>query len=151
MSDHTAKVPLKDLAKKRRRYIVARFGTRAAGCAGAAIAVIFGVTTIIVLLSIVAWDGRSDAVNTMREMCAALLTAGVTCLGIKAAQDANDRIFRMPYVPPAGEQVAALPAVEVLLRSSDEPAAAPEELLRAAQAKIEQRANQLLRSTCGTE
>ena len=38
----------------------------------------------------------------------------------------------LPYVPPVREQIAALPSVEILLRASDEPIAASNELLRAA-------------------
>jgi len=54
----------------------------------------------------------------------------------------------LPYVPPAAEQLerlAALPAEDILVRGSDRPAAAPDELLRAAHAGTPEPHEQLLR------
>ena len=50
------------------------------------------------------------------------------------------------YVPPVREQLAALPADAILLRGSDQPTAAPNELLRAANG-TESRVGELLRPT----
>jgi hypothetical protein len=52
----------------------------------------------------------------------------------------------LPYVPPVAEQISALPAEKILVRCSNEPTATPEELLRAAQARAEQPAEELLRA-----
>ena len=51
----------------------------------------------------------------------------------------------IPYVPPVAEQIAALPVADVRVRGSDQPAATPEELLRAAQAGTAEPAEELLR------
>ena len=42
------------------------------------------------------------------------------------------KLEAIPYVPPVAEQLAALPANEILVRGSDEPAAAASELVRPA-------------------
>ena len=52
----------------------------------------------------------------------------------------------IPYTPPAWHQIDALPAEEVLVRASDQPAVTPEELLRAAQAGTVEPAQELLRA-----
>lgn len=51
------------------------------------------------------------------------------------------------YVPPVAEQIGALPAEAILVRGSDEPAALPGEMLRAASAGKETKAEDLLRVT----
>jgi hypothetical protein len=56
----------------------------------------------------------------------------------------------IPYAPLVSEQIAALPAEEVLLRGSDQLAATPEELLRAASAgKMKTPSEELLRAERG--
>ena len=55
------------------------------------------------------------------------------------------RLPTISYVPPVSDQIAALPAEETLLRGSDEPAAGPGELLRAAQSGTLQPSKDLLR------
>lgn len=52
----------------------------------------------------------------------------------------------IPYVPPVAEQVAALPAEEILVRGADPPVAMPEELLRAAQIGPTEPPDELLRA-----
>jgi len=52
----------------------------------------------------------------------------------------------IPYVPPVRDQIAALPAGEVLLRGSDSPPSPQDELLRAAHISSEIGSDQLLRS-----
>lgn len=53
----------------------------------------------------------------------------------------------IPYVPPVAEQLAALPAEDILVRGSDQPPAAPGELLRAASGTEETKAAELVRAT----
>ena len=60
-------------------------------------------------------------------------------------------IKRIEYVPPVAEQLAALPAADVLLRGSDQPAAAPDELLRPAHEGMETDAEELLRAGQGAD
>lgn len=79
---------------------------------------------------------------------------GVTLLGVsslllvKALSRAKSELVfavSIPYVPPIHDQIAALPAEEVLLRGSQASPAPQEELLRPA-GKVETRAEELLRS-----
>jgi hypothetical protein len=58
-------------------------------------------------------------------------------------------VRRVTYVPPVHEQLAALPADEILLRGSEQPAARSGELLRAAHAGAETEAGELLRADQG--
>jgi hypothetical protein len=53
----------------------------------------------------------------------------------------------LQYVPPAHEQVLTLPAAKVLVRGSDQPAATPDELLRAAHSGTETTSDDLLHPT----
>jgi hypothetical protein len=55
----------------------------------------------------------------------------------------------LPYVPPVQEHLAALPAEEVLLRGAEQPAAAPEQLLRAAHKGDRTETAELLRAASG--
>ena len=66
---------------------------------------------------------------------------GIAILG-SVKQDAE----AIPYVPPVHEQIAALPAEDILLRGSDHLEALPGELLRAAQAGTETASEELLRA-----
>lgn len=50
----------------------------------------------------------------------------------RAAKDLSAKSRSIPYVPPIREQIAALPDEVILVRASDQPAAEPGELLRAA-------------------
>jgi hypothetical protein len=52
----------------------------------------------------------------------------------------------IPYVPPVAKQIATLSADEVLVRGSDQPAITPEELLIAADARMETASEELLRA-----
>ena len=61
---------------------------------------------------------------------------------IRAAKDKAEQY----YAAPVHEQIAALPAEEILVRSSKQPTAAPEELLRAAHAGEVDSAQELLRA-----
>ena len=57
------------------------------------------------------------------------------------------KINKMEYVSPVREQLLQLPADEILVRGADQPAVAPQELLRAAQSQAGDRAEvELLRS-----
>ena len=55
----------------------------------------------------------------------------------------------LPYVPSVAEQLAALPAVEILVRGSIEPVADPSELLKAAYVGAANPAEELLRAAHG--
>jgi hypothetical protein len=53
----------------------------------------------------------------------------------------------LKYIPPVAEQLAALPAKEILVRGSDQPALAPDELLRAAREGEATEARELMRAS----
>ncbi len=78
-----------------------------------------------------------------------LFLCGVPALYGRRLWLASEEVIKsLPHVPPVSEQIAALPADEVLLRGSNAPAAAPEELLRPA-GKQETPAEDLLRASAG--
>ena len=66
-----------------------------------------------------------------RSIATAIL-GSIACSSCCTILNAHDRLVGLAYVPPVAEQIAALPAEEILLRGSDQPAATPDELLRAA-------------------
>jgi hypothetical protein len=57
-----------------------------------------------------------------------------------------DEAKDLPYVPPVAEQLAALPANEILLRRSERPIVQRDEFLRAAQAGSTTVTKELLRA-----
>ncbi len=57
----------------------------------------------------------------------------------------------VPYTPPAWKQIATLPDEDILVRGSDPPSAASDELLRAAREGVETDAEELVRAGQGTE
>ena len=59
---------------------------------------------------------------------------GITTIGVWLSARSHKVAERIVYVPPVREQVAALPADAILVRGANQPAAAPGDLLRAAQA-----------------
>jgi len=69
-------------------------------------------------------------------------------MSMSRTHDRKDRIRearQLTVVPPVQEQMAALPADEILVRSSEEPASSAEELLRSADNSRELGRNDLLR------
>ncbi len=55
----------------------------------------------------------------------------IAYIGWRSVRRKVAEIAAMPYVPPGHEQIAALPAEEVLVRGSDAPVAGSEELVKA--------------------
>jgi hypothetical protein len=79
---------------------------------------------------------------------------GFLIVGITGFAGARSRVRKakaLPYVPPVHKQIAALPAEEILVRGSDQPAALPEELLRAAHEGVVESAAELLRAESRTK
>jgi len=148
MSNQTPGEPVKDLVKRRREYLGVQAGLGTQGCAGLIICVGFGLLAFagIPLSLTVILSSQSD--GTSLEVFTIFLTAiagFISVIGYRTVKSAGDKSRKIPYVPPVRAQIAALPAEEVLIRASDKPPATPEELLRAAQAGREQRAEELLR------
>ena len=65
--------------------------------------------------------------------------------GLKAIWAAQSKVEAI-HVPLVAEQLAALPAEEILLRGSYQPVAAPDELLRVAHDRAETEAEELVRA-----
>ena len=150
---------MKDKAQKRREYLLAQAGTGTVGCVGVGLTVIFGLLTAISLVSVIgtaAWcfqpgpDGAFPAIAAF-VVCLLMLVffASITFFCIWMVSVAADDSRSRAYVPPVREQIAALPAEEVLLRGADQPVAATEDLVRPVQAVMETDADELLRSVEG--
>jgi hypothetical protein len=149
---------MEDPAKKRREYLV-RINQAGIG------AVLFGILTLV--LTLIAFvmilyalvlpydlEGDDPGPTPVQHVAITWSTIAVViafgcCSAVVCARNCK-RIEATIYVPPVLEQVAALPAEAVLMRGSEEPTAAPEELLRAAREGAESEAAELLRAEPGS-
>jgi hypothetical protein len=149
-----------DPTRKRREYVWKQLVTL--GVAGAA--AILTVSGVLVAAVMWLWihvylnyyamghfrDSREKAdtyVQTLIIVVLSWLAVGLVSGFIWRDQVAKSQ--KIERVPPVAEQIAALPAQEVLLRSSSQSDATPEELLRAASAGAETEAEELLRAESG--
>jgi len=142
MSSQTPREP-EDLARKRREYLKHKAAANFQRTFGIActIAALFGGLYALWLLV-----PMSDAALQELLVRVVLFVAAVIfMLGVSQVDLAERKERRFPYVPPVAEQIAALPAEDILLRGSDQPAATTDELLRAAQAGTTHEAVELLR------
>ena len=87
-----------------------------------------------------------DTVTCIFFLVAALLIGSIGYLGFQLIRTANKMTDDNLYVPTVRDQIAYLPAGEVLLRGSDQPAATSSELLRAAHEGTRTDAEELLRA-----
>jgi hypothetical protein len=129
---------VKDAAKKRWKYLVRQHIETALAVTGALFICLafFGV--------LLAWRGiLADAVTAIFVF---LIAVAIGKFGWWFCHTRCKVANSLRYVPPVAEQLAALPADEVLLRSSEQPAAAADELLRAAQEGSVTEAVELLRA-----
>jgi hypothetical protein len=76
-----------------------------------------------------------------------LLSIGPLVAAMRMARRVNRTYTSLPYVPPVRQQIETLSATEVLVRSSNEPTATADELLRAAREGAETEAGELLRAS----
>jgi hypothetical protein len=140
---------MEDGARKRREYLWKKAAARLLQAIG-------GVTTVgCGLLWLLALAGTIVAIAVARSPLPSLLAAGLAalvCVGAatliargfwRASAEAAEAI---PYVPPVAEQVAALPAKEVLVRGAHQPLDSTDELLRAATPHAAVDAAELLRA-----
>jgi hypothetical protein len=137
---------LRDVERRRRDYVVKKpwFGVTAlfliSICSG------FGLCGAYLAYSIFFSSQGADLPWTLPAYLLAIPAAFVLG-GAFVARHCVKKATAIPYVPPVREQLAWLPADEVLLRGSDEPAATADELLRAAAHATETPAEELLRAT----
>ena len=150
--------PVNDIAKKRREYLrKVSVATAAVGTAG-----ILSIAGI--LIAAIMWLGiyvflnyyamghfrpsRSSA--DTKVQAGILLVLSSLAVGLISGLICRDQLRKkqeIEYVPPVAEQIAALPAEEILLRGSDQPAATSGELLRATHSATETAPEELLRPT----
>jgi hypothetical protein len=154
--NQTHKRPREDAAKKRREYLwnttknnaIAMTSILAAVCLGfLSVAFFIGLLLSIGMLSFgMLHDAEYRTVGLIGvAFCGfgAFITGWISYYCAMTAKSTPCP----PYVPPVAEQIAALPADEVLLRGSDQPEATPGELLRAAREGTETGPEELLRES----
>ena len=138
MTNQTHNGPPRDAAKKRREYLFANTYLATS-------------TALLLLLAILSFAVCGAMVLRMilwrENCCLSLVLSGVGCLGASwMMRKSARRMDTLPYVPPVAEQIADLPAEDILVRGSNQPAAASGELLRAAREGAEAEAEELLRA-----
>jgi hypothetical protein len=144
MSDVKRRSTIQDLAKKRWKYLFTRAGANTLWGYAMLLTIASGTITIglVLLLFASTWIDPFY----MQFSAYAIVTGPITLLGIWNLREAKQIAERASYVPPVKEQIEALPAEEVLVRGSDQPAATCDELLRATNEVSQTPAEELLRS-----
>lgn len=147
--NQTHRDQVKDPATKRREYLLGTTTAHLFATVGAIAAVGFGILTVIAVIPLAYVFYLGSGVNTpfaVMNIAVVMLLGVLTALSVRLFKISDKKLDALNYVPPVREQVANLPADEVLLRGSNQPTATPEELLRSAQAGIETDAQELLRA-----
>ncbi len=118
MSNHAYTNREKDAGRKRREYLLAQGAASALGCAGACITLGSGIATIVSSGSLVVSTSYIEQRFGMFALClvSTAISAAITYLGIRMFQSSERIAEKTPYVPPVAEQIAALPAEELLVR-----------------------------------
>ena len=145
--NQTHRKAVEDAARKRREYL----RKKAVGSVLVVLAVLFcaplAVLTFVGVFGFLNVRLRSEIIL---QAILLLVSSSLLIWVSRAAGRINTNINSLDYVPPVHEQIAALPAEEVLLRGSDQPTAAPDELLRAARTGTATDAEELLRAESTT-
>jgi hypothetical protein len=153
MSNQTHLQPIEDAAKKRRKYLRERTQANMVAAVALGIAIVFALPLLFVFgtffLSLLTSGRIPDVVSIVYGFLILGLFGGPACLAWIIRQHFTRKAASLLYVPPVSEQIAALPADEILLRGSDMPAAAQGELLRPVREGTETEAGELLRPTEG--
>ena len=144
---------MNDPPKRRRQYLVSTTTNNAAAMTGFLAAGILGFLSVALLvcslisLTLLFFGGLVIVVSLVGALAfgtVSLITAWLAKMCVTVAKG----VPCPAYVPPVREQIHSLPADEILLRGSDQPAAVPGELLRAAHEGTDATAaEELLRST----
>ncbi len=140
-----------DAAKKRREYL---WRKGLANSTVLSVCLIGGVTVLGALLAIIITVTLFTSMGSPVRGLGLGAAIGVPALLMLKAIDTYRNQVRkarmIPYVPPVREQIAALPAEDILVRGCDQPTASVNELLRAARAGGTEPAEELLRAERGT-
>ena len=150
MSDETHRETTQSAEQKRRAYLREKAQASVAAAAALGIAVLFAIPVLLTFgisfLKLLASRRLPDLFEILIGLLVLGMFAGPAFLAWTIRQHFTKKAASLPYVPPVREQIATLPADEILLRGSEEPAAAPGELLRAAQGRTETGSEELLRA-----
>jgi len=152
MSNQTHR-KLADLAKKRRENLMKKSRANTMLCVGFILLLLFGVSTLFFGMATL-YSLQSLTMSISSPLTAIISAIGMTAFccplayffGIRIMKKAGNDMAELRYVPPVRDQLAALPAEEILVRGSGQPAATPEELLRAARAGTADAREELLRA-----
>ena len=154
MSNQERKGPIQDRAKMRRSYVWNSTKTNALTMTLLLCSACLGLVNLVPIIGLVVsvgaiLSGGENAVGgIVGVVVCGFFTAIMGWLTFQCFSSAL-AVPIPPYVPPVREQIATLPPDEVLLRGSDQPAATPDELLRATQVTQQTTAEELLRSMEG--
>jgi hypothetical protein len=136
--------PVPDRKKLRREYLRKKWQTYAP--------VRYRIAILVTFLAIegyrAVWVHRSSVLLSLLPLFAVVL-AGVLWSIITTVKTARQQAALIPVVPPVTP--STLPAEEILVRGATEPSAPNETLLRATVKGEETKAQELLRSSQGTE
>jgi hypothetical protein len=134
---------VEDLAKKRREYL----REKAVGSILIVVAVFFcaplAVSTLFSFIGLVIVRERAENVV---QVIVLFISCPLLIWMARTAGKINTKINSLEYVPPVAEQIKDLPAEEILVRGSDQPAATRDELLRAANEAQDTGSEELLRA-----
>ena len=133
-----------DKAKRRRNYLLKKWSATALIVAAA---IVCGYGVLYVFIGLVQAATHSAFVPLLFWLVMSIATA-ITVGSALVFRSSLRTVRTLPHVPPVREPIAELPSDEILLRGSDEPAALPGELLRAAHAREAEPAEDLLRADC---
>lgn len=126
---------MQDPVAKRRTYLLAKAETGSMSCIGLCLTLGFGLLAIAAIFGAVAALFAIPLIGpgpALIGLMVSAVTGYLAYIGYQAMRTAARRSDEIVYVPPVREQVAALPADEVLLRGADQPASGPADLLRVA-------------------
>src|SRR5689334_14712163 len=126
MSDHAKKEWAEGAARRRWKYLLSRVSWNMIGGNGIVLVLGFGCLTIACVYAV--FDSWSYfPYSTGAWLLLAGVAAFFTFIGVCNIREAKKLADRTPYVPPVREQIAALPANEVLVRGSERPEATSDE------------------------
>jgi len=117
--------PMEYLAKRRRTYLWTKAAANTLAAIGTIVFFLFA-ALFVVFVALGLW-------TQLPSYFMLAVIGGISGVGGIVWRVSLNLARAVPHVPPVREQIASLPANEILVRSSAEPAALPEELLRAAQ------------------
>jgi hypothetical protein len=146
LSDLKQKCSIQDRARERWKYLFVRAGTSTLWCYGLLLTIASAILTMVIIGWLLLSSPWTDPLTIGVGVFGAITTATISFIGVCNLREAKHISRHTIYVPPVREQLAALPAEEVLVRGSDQPRATSTELLRAITEISQTPSEELLRS-----